>query len=426
MRTMIKTKEQLRMNTIKASLLIIITMLSGYTLAQTNSPYSRYGLGSLQSKGSVRTKTMGSAGTAIQTTNDVNNMNPAALVAMDSTTVLFDLGFHANFSNFSNGDVNESVYSGNLDYVTLMIPMHKRWFFSASIQPLSSVGYNINTTKNFIGTSIDNADFNYSTNYKGNGGISLGTLNNSFKLPFGLSLGVELGYLWGNQEETITDSYSLDITSTIQNTTIYHSGFWLTTGAQWAFDIKNSKLIVGATYDAPTKVSSYSESSIYSSFTSIESEKTSITNVNTIPEGYSFGLSFANDKWTFAADYKRKKWSESNLGLNSSYYRDNEIYALGSEYIPNFNSNKYMNRVSYRAGIHYETGSFTLQGTPVSSGSISFGVGLPGRMKSTVISAGIELGTIGGFSNKHISENYAQINIGLNLGEIWFVKPKFY
>lgn len=414
------------MNTLKISLLAIITLISGYTIAQTNSPYSRYGLGSLQSKGSVRAKTMGSAGTALQTKNDVNNINPAALVAMDSMTVLFDMGLHANFSNFRDGSTNESVYSGNLDYVTMMIPMHKRWFLSASIQPLSSVGYNINTTKYYDGNSDANREMIYNTNYTGKGGLSMGTLTNSFKLPYGLSLGLEMGYLWGNQDETITDSYGLDITNTVQNTTAYHKGFWCTTGAQWAFDIKDSRIIAGATYDVPTKVSSYSESQIYSSFTSIQDEKTSIKTSSIIPEGYGFGLSFSNSKLTLAVDYKLKAWSTSSLGVNSNYYCDNETFALGGEYIPSFNSNKYMNRVAYRAGVHYETGSFSLQGSPVSSGSFTFGVGLPGRMNSTVISAGIELGTIGGFSSKHISENYAQINIGLNLGEIWFVKPKFY
>ena len=414
------------MKTIKISLIIITTFLTGHLLAQTNSPYSRYGLGAFQSKGSVRTQTMGAAGTAIQTKNDINNINPAALVAMDSMTVLFDMGFHANFSNFSNSTTSESVYSGNLDYVSLMIPMHKRWFLAASIQPLTSVGYNINTTKSFSDIPPENRDFNYITNYMGKGGMSMATLTNSFKLPFGLSLGAEVGYIWGNQEETITDKYNLDITSTVQNTIAYHKGLWCTAGAQWAFKLKESKIVAGATYDIPTQVSTYSESSIYSSFASIEPLSTSSETTSTLPEGYGFGLSFANHQITLAADYKYKAWSGSKTGINSRYYCDNNIFGLGGEYIPNFNSNKYVNRIAYRAGLHYETGSFMIQDQSVASGSFSFGLGFPGRMNSTMISAAVKLGTIGGFSAKHISENFVQLNIGLNLGEIWFVKPKFY
>ncbi len=416
------------MNILKASLILLISLLFSTAFAQTNSPYSRYGLGSFSSKGSVRTMTLGGAGTAIQTKNDINNQNPSALVAMDSTTVLFDMGLHANISNFSSNGTTEKVYSGNLDYVTLMIPMTKFWFFSASVQPLSSIGYNISTDNVYVGVSSEATGSSkyYSTNYTGEGGISLGTLTNSFKLPGGFSVGAEVGLLWGTHEETITESYGLDIPSTSRNDVVYHRGLWLTTGAQWALDVKDWKVVLGATYDIETDVSSYSESEINVSYSETIEDKTSVTTVNKLPEGYGLGLSLSSSQWTFATDYKTKKWSQSNFGIDGTHLCDNDIFSVGSEYIPSFNSNAYLNRVAYRVGVHYETGSFKVNNSAVSSGSVSLGLGLPGRMNNTLINVGFEFGTIGGFSGKHISENYFQLNLGLNLGETWFSKAKFY
>lgn len=412
-----------KMNLRRVYLLIIAISLASYVGAQTNSPYSRYGMGNFQQKGSVRARTMGGAGIAMQNKTDVNNMNPSALVAMDSTAVIFDMGFHVNGSSFSNGSTRETVYSGNLDYVSLMIPMHTRWFFSASLQPLTSVGYNINTIAQYNGS--DPASY-YGVNYNGKGGVSLASVTNSFKLPWGISLGAELGFLWGNHDETITETYyNMDVSSSTRENTLYHRGFWASFGAQYKLSLDHSYFIIGATYDVPTSVSTSLESTITTRV--IVDEQTGGPVSNSFPEGYGIGLSYSyNKKLTLSTDYKVKKWGSSSFGIDPQRLTDNQAFSLGAEWQPDYNSNKYLNRIAYRAGAHYETGSYKVAGDPVQSGYVSFGVGLPGRLNSTLVSVGLEFGSIGGFNNKHITETYGQLNVGLNLGEVWFVKPKFW
>jgi len=421
---MCRTKKTNSMNLKKVYLLTIILGFATVVSAQTKSPYSRYGLGNFRSNGSERVRTMGGAGIAMQNKTDVNNVNPSALVAMDSSAVLFDIGFHINASNFSEGGTNETVYSGNLDYVSLMIPMHKRWFVSATLQPITSVGYNINSVKSYNGS--DPASY-YSVNYVGTGGMSLASLTNSFKLPWGISLGAEVGFLWGNHSETITEYYSgLDISSSTRENTYYHNGLWVSTGAQYKLSFDKSYFILGAKYDVSTKLSSQLESEIESSQTTID-EYTSKTTSNSMPQGYGIGLSYNyNNKLTISTDYSTKEWESSNLGIDAQRLIDNHAFSLGAEFLPNYNSNKYIDRVAYRGGIHYETGSFLVLGDPVQKGYVSFGVGLPGRVSTTLVNVGVEIGTIGGFNGKHLTETYGQLNVGLNLGEIWFVKPKFW
>ena len=421
---MCRTKKTNLMTQKKIYSLILAVLFTTFVGAQTKSPYSRYGLGDFQQKGSVRVHTMGGAGVAMQNKTDVNSVNPSALVAMDSTAVLFDMGFHANTSVFTEGSTTETVYSGNLDYVSLMIPMNRRWFFAATIQPVSSVGYNVDAIEPYNGS--DPSTY-YAINYDGSGGVSLASVTNSFVLPWGISLGAEVGILWGNHNETITEYYSgMDVTYSTRETTLYHKGFWLTMGGQYKLSLDDSYFILGMKYDVPTNISSSVETETSSS-RSIISETTSGDVVNQMAEGFGIGLSYSlNDKLTFSTDYSTKKWASTGLGISSQRLTDNQLFSLGAEMLPNYNSNKYYQRISYRAGVHFETGSFEVSSEAVQSGYISMGVGLPGRSSSTLVSVGLEFGTIGGFNGKHLTENYAQVNVGLNLGEIWFVKPKFW
>lgn len=413
------------MKNIKHLLLGLLLMsIPHIAMTQSTSPYSRYGLGDFQAKGSTRTRIMGGAGVAMQNKSDVNNINPSSLVAMDSLAVLFDIGLHAVASNYSDGESSQMMYSGNLDYVALMVPMTRNWFFAANLQPLTSVGYNINTVTAYNGSYPET---HYATNYAGNGGMSLATVTNSFKLPFGFSVGAEIGLLWGNQEETITESYvGLDVSTSVRNDIYYHTGFWATGGIQYTHTFDKLSFILGGVYNFPTTIVSYKEETTYTSLGKIQDESGRTTSTK-LPMGYGAGLSVTYDKkLTISGDYKFNEWSGTGLGVDPNRLTDNHIFSLGGEYVPNFNSNKYIDRIAYRGGIHHETGYFTVLNESVSSGYVSLGLGLPGRTSSTIVNIGIEVGTMGGFNGKHLDENYGRINIGLNLGEIWFVKPKFY
>ncbi len=392
--------------------------------SQSVSPYSRYGLGNFQQRGSERSRIMGGAGVAVQDKYDVNNINPSALASMDTTSVIIDLGFHVTGTKFSTEKEDEKAYTGNLDYFTIVIPFKSWWFFSGSLQPLTSVGYDISKTSTYDGKENEST-LTYTTNYEGNGGINLISATNCFKLPLGFSLGAEVGFLWGNHDETITESYSgMDMSTSKRETTSFHRGLWLSTGLQYEHVIDKLSFIVGGTYDVPTTIVSDNESSIKTSWETIEDE-TGRTVTHNMPAGFGAGLSisYAN-KLTIAGDYKIKKWSNTSFGVDPERLCDNNIFSLGGEYIPDYNSIKYLKRVAYRVGLHYETGSYKVKCDPVESAYVSLGLGLPGRLRSR-LSFGLEFGTIGGFNSKHLTETYGQVNIGISLGEVWFVKTKF-
>ncbi len=413
-------------NILKRNIAILLALSIGVLAsAQINSPYSRYGLGKFQNKESVRSSIMGGTGVANRSRTDLNYVNPAALTAMDSTTVLFDVAFNARLSNFQEDDYNKKIFSGNIDYVSLMIPLMKFWFAGVSVQPISSVGYNINSVKTYNGDS--DADKFYVTNYDGNGGMSMVTLTNSFKIPGGFSIGAEVGMMWGNHDETITESYdNMDINYSSRRTAAYHTGWWLSGGLQYEYNFDKVDLILGGTYEAPTRISSYEEKTIQTAIDYVDNT-TSKTVESNMPQGFGAGVSVNyNKQLIVSADYKQKQWEDSEFGIDPKRFVDNNIYSLGLELVPNHNSNKYFDRIAYRLGAHYESGSFKVVNKAVQSGYISAGLGLPSRMSGTILNVGFEFGTTGGFSVKHITENYFQINVGLNLGEKWFTKPKFY
>ena len=56
---------------------------------------------------------------------------------------------------------------------------------------------------------------------------------------------------------------------------------------------------------------------------------------------------------------------------------------------------------------------------------ISFGVGLPVYHSNSTINIGAEIGRKGTKQNNLIVENYAKLNLSINLHDFWFIKRRF-
>ena len=92
------------------SALIILTF-TGLTIAQTstNSPYTRYGFGSLADQGFGNSKAMGGIAYGLRNGYQINASNPASYTAVDSLTFLFDAGMTLQNANFKEGNIKTRV-----------------------------------------------------------------------------------------------------------------------------------------------------------------------------------------------------------------------------------------------------------------------------------------------------------------------------
>ncbi len=165
------------------SLAIVICSLLQISVSNaqtaTSSPYSRYGLGDLNSKSNGQSFAMGGTGIALQ--NDslpmffINTANPASYCSSRLTTA--DLGINYQQMQLESSSSKKTINSASLGYLTLAFPFKKWWGACVGLMPYSSVGYKI--TDNLPINNVGNVDYLY----EGSGGINQLFLGNGVK-PF--------------------------------------------------------------------------------------------------------------------------------------------------------------------------------------------------------------------------------------------------
>ena len=138
------------------------------TQSSTFSPYSRYGVGSMQPAGYSAITGLGGSYTAYQ--NDtliplfINSGNPASYSTNRLTT--FEFGMKGGSTNFISDSGNIKKKTAGFNYISLAFPIKKNMGAAFGLQPFSNVGYNT--------TSYNNVDSvgQVKYNYQGTGGIN--------------------------------------------------------------------------------------------------------------------------------------------------------------------------------------------------------------------------------------------------------------
>ena len=290
------------MKRILINCLLAASALTASAQSGTNSPYSQYGLGILsdQSQGFNR----GMNGLALgMRGNHVNAMNPASYSAVDSLTMLFDLGMSGQVTNFKENGASINAYNADFEYAVAAFRLMPGLGCSAGVLPYTNIGYNYNDRKviNSTMTSVET--------YSGSGGLHQAYVGVGWSVLKSLSVGANLSYLWGTYDKKITvvnsDSY---VNSVIKNYTTSVNSYKLDLGVQWLQQIdKNNLLTVGVTYGLGHDLGADAQSMISNtnSQTAVSTTDTmSVSDALSIPT--TFGVGFAwkhKDNLTFGVDY---------------------------------------------------------------------------------------------------------------------------
>lgn len=173
-------------NTTFSFFLFTITLLfiGSFAYGQsTSSPYSRYGLGEINTKNFGQTSAMGGTNIAMQ--NDsmpmffINTNNPASYANNRLTTA--EVGMIYNRVQLESSDAKSIVNNASLAYVSFAFPLKKWWGMSLGLIPFSSVGYKV-TDNNETLPNVGGVDYLY----EGQGGINQLYLGNGLKPLYGL------------------------------------------------------------------------------------------------------------------------------------------------------------------------------------------------------------------------------------------------
>jgi hypothetical protein len=446
--------------------LFSILISLGCTNAQdlNTSPFSRYGLGELNSVLSTHFLGMSNASSSFSDAQNINIANPASYSGFFRYNPIFDVSVSGKSalykSNYLNEENSSSASNAGLNNMLIGLPIQKNWGLVLGILPYSSMGYN--ATAN---TTIDSNSVSYK--YTGDGSINRLILGNGFNIinkgdSLRIALGFNASYLFGtlNQMNSVEFNDNSYYNSRIQNQASLSS--WLFDGGiQYFQQFRNALnsnrwfLRMGATYSLQSNAKTINDYFAYTytyNFNIQEIPKDTLSFQEdvegsvSIPDKMSFSISVgrnAQDKnvWDLAVQYTSSDWTSFNdnqLFLNQANLSLGAFdqWALGYRITPSLdwaNTNKSIfAKSNYSFGFKKATSEVILQEKSLINYGINFGVSIPMLSSRSLsrLNLGCEIGRLGGLVENNIEENYLRFSLGFSMApdtryDRWFRKRKY-
>lgn len=435
-------------------------VLDAQAFVRRNSPYSRFGLGDLQSPTFVPLHGMANAlNSTYQSYTTSNFGNPASLASLRFATL--EMGVFYKGSLLTEDTENQIAHDGGLSYLSLAFPINRGWLIESDslrkgipvqwamgfrLQPSSSVGYDVR----FVTSLDDIGEVEYG--YDGYGNLYEVDWSNALKYK-GLSIGLSTSLVFGRIENTssinfLDDSYNTGFDERRLNETQVN-GFRWNLGAQYEWELKEPDddvlesiggldLVFGL-HGRGSQNLNINSSQRYERFNAIYGIDT-LRNTDA-EEGFwrmpsTLGLGIAlrsKNKWQFGFDYERQNWGNFESDVSNFNLASTNRFALGGEWTPDLQSTSFAKRMQYRAGVFYqndprliEEGGGDLQ---LQQYGITFGLGIPLRIdrrlqKFAFMHLALEYGQLG--HPELIREDYFKIRLGVSLNDgLWFRPSRF-
>ncbi len=432
------------------------------SVAQENSPFSRYGLGESLNSHHIISRSMGglSAAYADGINNNVgqsiNFGNPATYGSLYMASL--DLGLTIDTRTLKSINPDGKFASANLfpSYLSIGLPLNraKGLGMAFGLKPLSRINYSISNYSRIAGDSLQ-------TLFEGSGGL------NQFFVGIGkkwknLSIGFNTGYNFGRKEISTKKSFLNDTalfyrsnTSTITN----FGGAFLSGGLQYEFSLHKKNTVatktlenyllrfgltgtlqqnLRGTQDVNRQTFVYTASgdvkidSVY--------EQNNIKGTITLPSTFAAGVTFHKtitntrgtfEMWSIGVEYTATQWSKYRFYNQTDKLSNSSIFKIGVQFSPDpLATGDYWSNVNYRAGFYTGKDYVNADGNGLKQYGFSFGAGLPIRKwntydnQFTVINVGMQLGKRGSAVN-NITENFFQFSLGFSLSDLWFIKRKY-
>jgi hypothetical protein len=402
---------------------------------QINSPYTRYGLGSLVENGmDPRITSMGGLYYGMRGSSLINTANPASYTAFDSVSFVFDAGIFGLITQLQTStQTNQGDYI-SLSHLMFGFPVTKWWRTSLGILPFSYVGYDIYNTV----TQEDITDVQYV--YQGSGGLNQLYWGNAFLIGKKLSVGFNMKYLFGSivRSRGVSFPDSIEMKNTYIRGAIKPSDIYGEIGVQYKASLpKGLFMVVGGAFGPQVDISSKANYLATTYFGQINSVQYSYDTIEflvnqkgtfVLPIRTGVGITLGKEgKWLVGTDFLWQNWEKYTYYGNSDSLVNRWNIALGGEYIPDAKSiSSYFQRISYRMGGHYGKTPLYLKGKHLDEYGISFGLGLPIRKSKSTVNLSMSLGKRGTIQNGLINEKFIRFTVGVNIFENWFFKSKYY
>lgn len=427
----------------KSLIALAIATSAVSAVAQTNgsnSPYSRYGFGLLNDGGQGFSRGMAGVSLGMRNEKELNVNNPASYALINAETFLFDIGATLQTGQFKANGSTATAKNTAIDYITMGFRASKNLGVSLGLVPFSTIGYKLNNSSvvNYSGSAVTQTEA-----YTGEGGLRTAYVGLGWAPLRNLSVGMNLGYLWGTQTHTVAVSFS-DATIATQRR-VYDADvrtYKLDFGLQYIQPIdKKNTVTLGLTYglghDIDSKASYYSQTILSNALTGADTLTT--RNAFALPHSFGVGLVWQyGKKWRVGADYTLQKWSNvryPSLSYSGGAYiyqattdqfSNRSKVSLGAEYVPNAEGLKRSQRIRYRLGASYTDSYTKVDGVDgPRSYQVTAGVGLPimnMHNNRSVLNLSVGYERVAPRFAGQVAENYFRLGIGITFNENWFAK----
>lgn len=420
------------------------------------SPYSMYGIGELNTPGTLMMRSMGGAGVAQRLSSSVNPLNPAAYSSTMQRSFLFDFGVdgavYKNTQTIYSGNASRNAKTGygtfNFHEIAIQFPLARKIGAGLSLTPYSSVGYRMKGFEQNDDVLADVGRTRYY--YDGEGDITEVKIGVGWEVFRRFSIGVAMQYYWGdidrNYTTVVTNNYGDGtFSSTVGEENYSISRIKAQFGLQWGIYYSNRHVLTfGATYDLGGNLAPTTTNYLYINNTFQSGVVNDVQRLNLrLPSQLTAGFYYQNPKIAAAVDYTYQNWGARNSqkeyvadGFEVSY-ADTHTYKLGIEYTPNlYDVRNYLRRVRYRAGFRMGDYYQAFHGHKVMQYAVTAGFGFPIKfMGMSSIDVGFEYGIRGdrtmlSLGDKRlglVQQNYFKFSLGISMfgEEGWFYKHKY-
>ena len=416
--------------------LAIFTSLFAKAENGINSPYSRFGLGTLSDQNLGVNRQMGGLGYALRDKSYINLLNPAAVSSADSTTMIFEGGFSFQNGNFKEGETKINAKNASFDYLAMSFRLKKNLGLAIGILPYSNVGYSFGSNETILSPDGDtNNAFSVIYKYDGSGGLTQPFATLGWGITEKISVGATIAYLYGDISHNVSSEFTdNNISNRTRQYNLNVSSYKADFGLQYSNKISDKhSYIVGAVYSLGHDLNAdaqFIERKITSGVAEY-SDTTSYNNTFKLPHTFGLGATYTyNGKWTVGADYTFEKWGDASF-FGDNKGSDRSKISLGIEYNPNKISRNVLKRTRYRAGVYYAEPYTEFNGKKgCEEYGISAGFSLPMTSNNNMNNNRSLLNVSGQFvrinpkTEGMITETYLRLNIGVTFNEFWFFKSR--
>lgn len=410
-----------------------------------NSPFSRYGVGLLSNQAQSFNQGMSGLAYGMRDGRELNYKNPASYSAIDSLSFLFDMGISLQNGNFKSGSSSVNARNVSLDYVSMGFRLHRGLGMSLGVMPMSNIGYKISTTGNSFDGGIT-GDIIPTITYNGSGGLREAYAGLGWAPVKPVSIGVNVGYLWGNMSHVATNTYSdANVQSINRAYTTDIRTFDLNAGLQWRQRIgKNNHFTLGLTYglghDIPGK--SYFYNQRITSNTVLAADTLVAEKAWSLPQKLGAGLVWEHgNSLRIGVDYSLEQWGKCKQPMlqqnasgiltyegSTTGYQDASRITVGAEYVKDPEGLTYASRIRYRAGLGYGTHYALVDGHDGPKSYLaSIGAALPiinVHNNRSFVNVSAQYERVEPQMPGQLTENYFRICLGISFNERWFMKWK--